>query len=331
MRLFHDQGMFAAAEQLINDAASDRRSDRAHLHVLLAPIFSQLGRLDEAQRLLEAWWEDLDKNGEGASERAIDQVRMHIELEFKPNPVENVRAYLDQAFALAPSDDRVWLGRANLAIRTGDHKDATRLLTECLKLRPEDVPVWSAWLQLGVASGDASLVEQALKHLPADALSRPQIHRLGAWIAARQGDSESERRELERLIEVDPADLKALNRLAQLAERAGQHGRAQVLVARTAEIGALRARYEKLFDRNQPIRDAEEIAQIAERLGRMFEARAFLSVEIAEDPSRTDLRKTLKRLTQQTSAPSSPHGQTLTELIARGLKPQEKVDAKSAD
>ena len=50
---------------------------------------------------------------------------MHIELTFKPNPIENVRAYLDQASKLAPDDDRVWLGRANLAIRTGNYDDAS--------------------------------------------------------------------------------------------------------------------------------------------------------------------------------------------------------------
>ena len=80
MRLLHDQGQFAAAERLIIDAALDPRNDAAHVRVLLVPIFSQLGRLDEAQRLLEDWWEQLDKIGEGASERAIDQLRMHMEL-----------------------------------------------------------------------------------------------------------------------------------------------------------------------------------------------------------------------------------------------------------
>ena len=119
MRLFHDSGRLAAAEQLINDAAEDPRNDRSDLRVLLVPIFSQLGRVDEAERLIEARWEHLNETGEGASERAIELVRMHIELTLKASPVEDVRDYLDQAAALAPDDDRVWLGRANLAIRTG--------------------------------------------------------------------------------------------------------------------------------------------------------------------------------------------------------------------
>src|SRR5262249_4640019 len=42
MRLFLDRGRFAAAEQLIDDAARDPRNDRSALRVLLAPMFSQL-------------------------------------------------------------------------------------------------------------------------------------------------------------------------------------------------------------------------------------------------------------------------------------------------
>jgi enediyne biosynthesis protein E4 len=329
MRLFHDQGQFASAEQLIADAALDPRAERSHLRVLLVPIFSQLGRLDESQRLLEEWWDDLNRHGEGASERAIDQVRMHIELEFKPNPVDDARAYLAQAYALAPGDDRVWLGRANLAIRTGDYKEAMRLLDACRERRPEDVPVWLAFFRLGMASNHEEQVKQALAHLPSDALGTAGIHRLRAWICARRGDLESERRELESLAAVDPADVNALDRLARLTEKSGQTERIRELVAKKAEIEALRVRYEKLFDRNQPIRDAEEMAQIAQRLGRIFEARAFLTVEISQDPSRADLRKTLEQLASQASAKSLPTARTLAEVMARESRGDDKVDATS--
>ncbi len=330
MRLFHDQGQFAAAEELINDAALDPRNDGAHLRMLLVPIYSQLGRLDEAQGLLEAWWEHLNKIGEGASERAIDQVRMHIELALKPNPVEQVRAYLEQAYRMAPDDDRVWLGRANLAIRTGDYPEATRWLDACLNRRPQDIPVWTARLRLGIASNRTELVRQAISRLPVDDTSpNPEVYRLGAWFCARRGDNESERQELERLVAVDPADLAALLRLAQLTEIAGQSTRAGELRGKKAEIETLRARYEKLFDRNQPIRDAEEMARIAERLGRTFEARAFLTVELSEDKDRDDLRQELKRLSRR--SPASPaRGRTLAEVLVQELGDDEKVDATPA-
>jgi enediyne biosynthesis protein E4 len=329
MRLLHDQGQFAAAEQLINDAAQDPRNDGAHVRVLLVPIYSQLGRLAEAQRLLEDWWERLQKIGEGASERAIDQVRMHIELALKPNPVEKVREYLDHASQMAPDDDRVWLGRANLAIRMGDYPEATRWLDACVKRRPQDIPVWSARLSLGIATNRTDLVQQALLHLPAEAATTAQIHRLGAWFCSRHRDNAAERRQLERVVAVDPADLNALDRLAQLTELAGQHARAHELRAIRAEIETLRARFEKLFDRSQSIRDAEEMARIAGRLGRTFEARAFLAVEISQDPEREDLRRSVEDLSKN-SVPAPKRGQILAEVVAHELGDDEKVDVTPA-
>ena len=41
MRLFHESGQLAAAEQLINDAAVDPRNDRTALLVLLVPIYQR--------------------------------------------------------------------------------------------------------------------------------------------------------------------------------------------------------------------------------------------------------------------------------------------------
>ena len=123
--------------------------------------FSQLGRLDKAQALLEAWWEHLNSMGEGASERAIDQVRMHIELASQAESGRTGSRVSRPGLSDGPDDDRVWLGRANLALRTGDYAEATRWLDACLKRRPRDIPVWSARLRLGIATNRIDLVQQA--------------------------------------------------------------------------------------------------------------------------------------------------------------------------
>ena len=109
-----------------------------------------------------------------------------------------VRATLDHAPQLVPDDDRVWLGKANLAIRVGADDEAARRLNACQRRRLKDIPVW--------------------------------------------------------------------------------------------------ARSEQLYQRNQPARGAAEMARLAEQLGRWFEARAFLTVAIAVDPARDDLRRDLARL-----------------------------------
>jgi hypothetical protein len=60
-----------------------------------------------------------------------------------------------------------------------------------------------------------------------------------------------------------------------------QPERAKELRRLLSEIETLGNRYLKLFERNQPLRDAAEMAQIAERIGRRFEAQAFRTVAAA--------------------------------------------------
>jgi enediyne biosynthesis protein E4 len=296
MRLLHESGQLAAAEQLIIDAARDPRNDRTALLVQLVPMYSDLGRIDEAERLIKDRWEHLSKKGEGALEAAIKLVRQHVELTIKDTPVETVRSFLDRSARLASEDDRVWLGRANLAIRTGAYDEAEKWLDACQRQRPEDIPVWRARLRWGMATNRTDVVQEAVTHLPANESNPAGLHGLNAWLARQQTDVTAERRELELLVAADPAAVTGLERLAELAEKEEQPERAAQFRSKKADIDRLRARYLKLHDRKQPIRDAVELAHLAEQLGRRFEARVFLSIAISEDPGRADLRRALLRL-----------------------------------
>jgi enediyne biosynthesis protein E4 len=296
VRLLQESGQLAAAEQLINDAARDPRNDRTASLVLLVPMFSDLGRIDEAVQLIEDRWEYLNQKGEGALEPAIKLVRQHIELTLKSTPVETVRSFLGRAAKLAPDDDRVWLGRANLAIQTGAHDEADRWLDMCLARRPEDPAVWSARLRWGIATKRVDVAKQAMLHLPTMVANPAQDHRLNAWLAAQRGDLATERRELEHLVALGPVAVAALDRLAELAEKDAQSARAAELIRKKADIERLLARYLKLHNRQQPIRDAVELARLAEQLGRRFEARVFLTIAISEEPARADLRDDHGRL-----------------------------------
>jgi thioredoxin-like negative regulator of GroEL len=286
-RLFHEAGQYAAAEQLINDAALDPRNDRTALLVLLVPMFSDQGRINEAERLIENHWEHLNALGEGALEPAIKLVRQHVELGMKPARVETIRAILDQASKLAPNDDRAWLGQANLAIRTGAHDEAERWLDACQRRHPDDVPVWIARLHWAVATKRIDVVQQALTHIPATESNPAQVHRVNAWLAAQRGDVADERRELELWVAADPAAVAALDRLAEFAAKDSQPARAAELLRKKADIDRSLARYMKLHERKQPIRDAVKLARLAEQLGRRFEARVFLAIANSEEPARS--------------------------------------------
>jgi enediyne biosynthesis protein E4 len=315
MRLTQEMGRFAEAERLVNEAADDPRNDGSELRALLIPLYSLLGRVQEAERLAEARWEHLSGSREIGAEQALSQLLLHITLSFKPDSVENIRAYLDDAAKRAPHDDRVWLGRANLAIQTDNFDEAKVLLDKCLERRPDDVAVWRARLNWAMGAGRDDVVRQGLAHLPTTALATADFYRLRAWLAAHNGDIESERRELLSLIAIAPADLTAIEGLARLTKNDGSPARVAELRAKKVEIERLRARYEKLHERKQPVRDAVEMAKIAEQLGRDFEARAFLTLAISEDPEREDLRRELRRL-GQVRPPTSAGRQPVAGALA---------------
>jgi predicted Zn-dependent protease len=316
LQLRMERGRLAEAEQIVQAALADPRIDSSGLPILLGPLYCYQGRLDEALRLIEARWEDLDRVGEGDSGEAINLVRAHIGLQQSPVSIAVIRSTLDQAGRLAPEDDRVWLGEANLAIRVGAHDEAARWLDDCLRRRPADLPVWRARLDWALATDRVPEVREALKHLPVEGSTPALVERLAAWLAARRGDDTAERRALERLVAADPAAFAAWDRLAELALREDQPTRASELRRQKAEIEQVTARYHELYQRNQPIRDAAQMAHLAEQLGRRFEARAFLTVAVAAAPDTQDLRRDLARVSQRANTPDQA-GRTLADAVDR--------------
>jgi enediyne biosynthesis protein E4 len=295
MLLLQNEGKIAQAERLVIKAANDRRNDRTSLMVLLVPILIDLGRQDEATELIEDRWANLNARGHGALDPAINLLLQHVELTTGVAAIDVVRTLLDEAAKLAPEDDRVSLGRANLAIRTGDTKDAERWLNECEQKRPDDRAVWRARLKWATATERIDAVERAMTHLATVASNSAEQHRTSAWLAGHRGDFAKERSELELLLAADPGDLSAFDRLIDLHVKGGQPALAAEVLQNRNAVRELLGRYMMLHGRKQPIRDAEELARIAEQLGRGFEARGFLTIAVFQEPGRKDLREKLRK------------------------------------
>jgi hypothetical protein len=155
------------------------------------------------------------------------------------------------------------------------------------------VPVWRARLILALATGRVAAARSALEHLPARESTAAQAQRLAAWLAARSANVERERAALERLIAADPGDSAGYERLAELAHKRGQGLDASEWRRKRTDIDQIKARYQKRYERNQPLRDAVEMARLAEQLGRWFEAQVFLAVASVVDPDRNERRTDL--------------------------------------
>jgi enediyne biosynthesis protein E4 len=301
--LLIEQGRFADAEDFIMRTTDPLGLEGSARRMILIPNFVQEGRAEEAQRLIELRWQSLDANGEVTVEQAVNLARLHMEMRWNIPPAATLRDYLDQVGRLAPDDDRIWLGRANLAIRAGSYDEGRRLLDDCLRRRPDDRAVWRARLDWSMRTNRLDEARAALKHLPAELATPAEVHCLSAWIASVCGDIDRERQELAALVAEVPEDFRALERLEKLEQQAP----ANTALAKTrrprAEIERDQTRYRDLYRRNQPARDAEEMARLAERLGHRFEAILFLTAAIAEEPDRADLRENLHRLMEAARKP----------------------------
>jgi enediyne biosynthesis protein E4 len=327
MELLVELGRLGDAENLIIQATADPRIDGSGLRLFLGPVYSLQGRLEEGERLIETCWDHLNEAGEGSSEMAILLVRLHIQLWRQTPPVQEVRSFLDQVARSASEDDRAWLGKAKLATRVGEYDEAARWLAACLRRRPDDIAVWRARLDWALATHRLADVRQALGHLPVADSTPVELQQLTAWLAAVRGDLDSERRALERLIALNPADFNTLDRLVAIAQKEGKENRADELRRKKVEVDQLLARYEKLYKRNQTIRDASEMASLAEQLGQPFEAKVLLTIAIAMEPEHRHLRDQLFRSSQVVSMPQSSAG-NLAELLAKELDAADRATSR---
>jgi tetratricopeptide (TPR) repeat protein len=324
MELLVERGRLTDAEKLIIEATADPRFDGSEVRLFLGLVYSLQGRVDEGKRLIETCWDRLNAAGEGASDRAILLVRLHIQLWRQTPSVEEVRSFLDQVAGSAPDDDRCWLGRAKLAIRVDKYDEAAKLLLGCLKRRPDDLSVWRTRLDWALATHRLGDVRQALSHLPVEDSTPAQVQRLTAWLAAYRGDLDSERRALECLIAVNPCDFETLDRLVAIAQKEGEADRAQELRRQKNEVERLLARYDKLYKRNQTIRDAAEMASLAEQLGQPFEAKALQTIAIATELEHRERPDPLVRSSRDVTTMPSPGG-TLADLLARELDAADRA------
>jgi enediyne biosynthesis protein E4 len=327
MELLIERGRLTDAEKLISQATADPRFDDSELRLFLGLVYSLQGRVEEGSGLIETCWERLNEAGEGASERAILLVRLHVQLWRETPAVEDVRSFLDQVARSAPDDDRGWLGKAKLAIRLGMYDEAAKWLEASLRRRPDDLAVWRTWLDWALATRRLALVRQALSHLPVEHSTPAEIQRLTAWLAAYRGELDSERIALERLLTINPDDIDAIDRLVAIAQKEGKADRAQELRRQKSEVRRLLVRYDKLYKRNQTIRDAAEMASLAEQLGHPFEAKVLQTIAIATGPERRQGRDPLVRSSRDVTTRQSPQG-TLADLLASELEAADRTTAR---
>ena len=269
-------GRFAEGEAVLEAALGQPGSSRLETRHSLEQLYFWESRLSAMRRLIiDGRREWRNPAAELADLWQIDDATIAI---------EDVRAAVAAAAALAPDDDRVWLAQAGLDILEGRFDTVRVRLERCTDRRPNDPAVWDAWLRLAKASGDASGVKKAVGHLPADTMLESEVLDLGAWLAARRGDREGEQQILESRTKVGPIDLAAFERLAVLYQESGQPERTASFRRRKTDLDAVKDRYRRILVAGAPVSHFDELATLAEALDRPFEAQGWWELAYRRKP-----------------------------------------------
>ncbi len=312
-KLALDHGRLATAEVSLSGLADSSGHIGEEARRLADQVDLYLGRARAISRRIELRW--------ASSADPAAQLRLHWLLESQPLPVEPVRAALDRFEAEASDDDSIWLARADLADRTGRHDEADAWLRRCESRRPDDPEVLRRRLTWALDSGRPEVVALVAARLPAAGVEPDQIASIAARLADLRNDREGERRALERLAKLRQGDAPAWGRLAELAALAGQPERSIQCRRRKAEIDRDRDAYRMLVGVSESLKvaDLAGLGRLAERLGRVFEARGWWTLRLREVPGDSEAKSALARLTDP-DRPPPPNG-TLAERIGLGAEP----------
>jgi enediyne biosynthesis protein E4 len=311
-RLALDNGRLAIAEESLAPLLDERGEvgDQAGRMADQVDLFT--GRVRAIARRIERRW-PLSSDQAGL-------LRLHWQLDTQPFPLLAMREALDRMARQAPDDDRVWLGAADLAIRTGKIDEANELLERCEARRPDDPVLRRARLAWALAAGRPDQVVAASSRLATTDLEPPERAEMIARLAALRSDNAARRVALEQLVALRPGDPAAWGQLADLAAQDGNRDRLAELRRRKAQVDRALDDYRMLMGRSggRDLSRAAELAQAAEVLGRRFEARGWWTIQARRHPDDGQAREALARLTAE-KAELSPAGRTLADLIPASL------------
>jgi len=311
-RLAIDRGRLALAEETLQNVSFPIGSPACELHeIMLQQVYLFTGRSDDLRRRKEKEWVD--------ARNKADVLRRHWQIdEMRSFPAGALQTRLEEAGRIAPDDDRVWLGRAYLAICTAKFDEAGVWLHKCLPRRPDDPAVWLARLEWAIASQSASAAVEAMNHIPLEVVGRDRLLRVRAWLAARRNDPSAERTALTELLVFVPGDTKAVARLTELAVRAGRTDEAARLRRRQKELDQATEEYRKLLNAGVPVENYDELGRLAEVLGRRFEARGWWQLAGRDRTHADQAHLALERLGKVENALTSVDRQPLVKQPPSG-------------
>ncbi len=297
-------GHYAEAERLVNEAIDKVESEdgllAAKLRERLVVLFRLMGRRTELKPLIQTTWNEVATGGSSTDLAGISEprnlLRQHTVADLEPPGVEQLRSQLNRAYQQAPKDEGVWLGLANLAILEGDFGAAHQWLDRFESQTSPRLPVISAQFRLAQAEEDLRGALDAVRDINFVNSDPERWVLVVAWLAEETGDRIRAIDAYRWILEGNPTDLSAMEKLAALLAESGRRQEAQDLRTRKGELDTLLNRYREQHYKANPATDGPTMAESAEQLGRYFEANAWWTLYAKANGHSDNSREALRRL-----------------------------------
>ena len=313
-RLALESGRFAVAERALADAPLGVAAESMPLRLRL---WLSTARVDD---LRDQFRDDATRD---PNPETLNQLWL---LDTVPFPIDQVGGLLDKAGRDAPDDDRVWLGRANLARLAGRPDEADAWLARCETRRPDDPAVAHARFLWAMATDRPDHAAWALAKIPETDRRPLDLLNLRGKRAMAKGDTEAARGFLEATLRREPGDVETLEQLTSLVRRSGPPGRLAELLARKVEIDRGFDDYREFMAKAGGPGKGADAAPIAERLGRRFDARIWW--ELARRQGEPGAAAALARLDAEAAVP--PVDRSLAGLAIGSDRPAGSKDTPPA-
>lgn len=309
-------------------AAADQAEGRIEVRAFLMRVYRLAARWDEVRALLH------EQIAESAAPSNL--LRDLWILDRGIVSLDKMAEELARADDLAPEDDRVWLGRGLIATQRGQLDEAQRWLRRCIDLHP-DPPVWRAWLNYARLANRPDEALRALGQLSDGRLSPREQYASRAWLLEHGGDSQALIRAIDDWLALDPANLAAIERRAQLALEQGDHASAERFRARAHAVSQALDNYNaaiRLLSANPSTSPTPappvclDLARHARDAGRDWEARAWSKLALGAAPGNAAATKLIEELDLSSRAQASAPAIRWSEL-ALPSSSAAIVDARS--
>ncbi|MBI1322425.1 thioredoxin [bacterium] len=292
---YEDDGKLYDAETRYRKALEAEGPMRTEIRHALMQLLWMEGRLEEARPLIRRNLVENERKHGPNDSRTVAVLRAHMTLDLEVYPVEHVRKRIEAAAARSPEDRGVALGRAYLAMRTGQSEEARTILANLAETNTGDEAVAFAQFLEAIDRGDWKAVDETRKRFAPD-LPQPSLSaRAAALVAAGRGGKQQAIQILETCLEANPGEFTVIDRLAEAYVDAGNREKAAALRSKRLNLDHDRREYANRVGVDLKA-EASTMADLAERLGRYFEAAAFVRMMLGKAPADAKLLDRARRL-----------------------------------